>query len=126
VRRPLPKMPDFEPPEWIEQFRAEGAMTEIRELVGTFMAENERRREPLRAAAAVGDMAALASIAHATIGSAGSFGAPRLHHLAVQLEERAAAGATAEAAALAASLDAATGRASAAMKRYIDLIECRP
>ena len=125
MSQPLAKLPDFEPPEWIEQFRAEGAAAEVRELVGTFMAESERRRVPLRAAAAVGDVAELARIAHATVGSAGSYGAPRLHHLAVQLEERAGAGATAEAAALAARLDAATARATAAMQRYIDLIECR-
>jgi HPt (histidine-containing phosphotransfer) domain-containing protein len=108
---------------WIEQFRAEGADAEVRELVETFLAENERRREPLRAAAAVGDLVALASIAHATIGSAGSFGAPRLHDLAVTLEERALAGATAEAARLAAALDQATARATTAMRRYLALLQ---
>jgi HPt (histidine-containing phosphotransfer) domain-containing protein len=122
----MPKRGDFEPPDWIEQFRAEGALTELRELVGTFMAENERRREPLRAAAATGDLTTLARIAHATIGSAGSFGAPRLHELAVALEESALGGATADAARLAVELDAATGRATAAMRRYVDLIECPP
>ena len=122
----MPKRRDFVPPAWIEQFRADGALTEVRELISTFMAENERRRGPLRAAAASGDLAALARIAHATIGSAGSFGAPRLHELAVALEERALAGATAEAASLAAELESATGRAAAAMRRYVDLIECPP
>ena len=122
----MAKRRDFEPPDWIEQFRAEGALADVRELIAAFTAESERRREPLRAAAADGDLPALAAIAHATVGSAGSFGAARLHELAVALEQSALAGATAEAVSLAAELDAATALATAAMQRYVDLIECPP
>jgi HPt (histidine-containing phosphotransfer) domain-containing protein len=120
------ELPDFDAPEWIREFRSEGAEAEVREMLGVFAAENERRRAPLRAAAEAGDLAELARLAHATKGSSGSFGAERLHDLAVRLEERALTGQAADAAALAADMDEAFERAAAAMRLYLDDIECPP
>jgi HPt (histidine-containing phosphotransfer) domain-containing protein len=115
----MTQLPDFDPPSWIREFREDGAEAEVREIVGAFVGENERRLEPLRLAVAAGDLTTLANLAHATKGSAGSFGAPRLHALAVELEARALAGEVADAAVLAAEIEVATARTHAAAMTYL-------
>ena len=63
----------------------------LREMLGYFIDENQRRMDKAAAAIAVDDREALRQIAHAVRGSAAMIGAGRLHDLATSLERDAVA-----------------------------------
>ena len=58
----------------------------LRELLGYFVDENQRRMQISLAAVDAGDRASLRQVAHAVRGSAAMLGAGRLHDLAWSLE----------------------------------------
>jgi PAS domain S-box-containing protein len=86
------------------------------QVAAMFRHDAPRRLLALRGAVERGDAAAVARLAHALKGEAGTIGAPILQQLAADLERLARSGALAGAAALLEQLDAACGPVLAALE----------
>jgi HPt (histidine-containing phosphotransfer) domain-containing protein len=87
-----PPFSPWEPPPSLAAFVAIAQPTLIRELVDVFVQDAERQLGLLQAAAAAGDICAVARISHSIKGSAQSMGAANMIELSCALEEGARSG----------------------------------
>jgi HPt (histidine-containing phosphotransfer) domain-containing protein len=82
----------WEPPPSLASFEAAAQAGIIRELIEVFVQDAEQQLGLLQAAAAAGDIGALARISHSIKGSAQSMGAANMIELSRSVEESARLG----------------------------------
>lgn len=97
----------------LDRLRRLGGAALERQMLTLFREAAPQRVAAVQAAAAAGDLQALARAAHALVSNAGNVGGTELMACARSLEEAGAAGRAAEALELAARLDAAFARLTA-------------
>ncbi len=102
-------------PVALERLRRIGGDALERQMLALFREAAPRHVVEVRAAAAAGDLAALARAAHALVSNAGNVGGSEVVACARSLEAAAAARRSAEVPALTAALDAAFGRLEAGL-----------
>lgn len=92
--RPTPVIDTLIDDDVLNQLRIDAGPEMINDFVAAYMLETNDRLERMAEAAANGDLAAIASDAHAMKSSSGTFGARRLHRLATAIETAAESGDT--------------------------------
>jgi HPt (histidine-containing phosphotransfer) domain-containing protein len=113
-----PQVSRWEPPPSLAAFLTTAQPGVIRELVEVFVQDAERQVGLLQAAAAAGDIAAVARISHSLKGSAQSMGAANMIDLSRALETGARAGEPRDYHAEAGRLAVLFGETRAAMLAY--------
>ena len=113
-----PPVSRWEPPPSLASFAAAAQPAIIRELIDVFVQDAERQLGLLEAAAATGDLSALARISHSLKGSAQAMGAANMIEVSRSLEDSARLGVQRDYRADASRLAVVFGETRAAMLAY--------
>jgi HPt (histidine-containing phosphotransfer) domain-containing protein len=112
----------WEPPSSLASFAAPAQANIMRELIDVFVQDAERQLGLIQAAAAAGDIGALARISHSIKGSAQSMGAASMIELSRSMEEGARLGEQRDYRAEASRLATVFGETRAAMLAWCSRI----